>query len=101
MVHLKTLPALQELDLLITHVTDAGLAQLGQLRSLQRLYLGDWVSYPDDPDERIITDAGLKHLYSLSNLRLVYLKHTLVTREGIAHLQKALPTTEITSPETP
>jgi hypothetical protein len=44
-----------------------------------------------------ITDAGLKHLKGLKNLRWVFLKDTRVTAKGIADLKRALPCVEISS----
>jgi hypothetical protein len=42
-----------------------------------------------------ITDAGLKELAALKNLRLLTLQYTEVTDAGVAELQKALPNCKI------
>jgi hypothetical protein len=49
----------------------------------------------------LVTDAGVKHLTGLTNLRRIVLRSVLynkrVTRKGIGELQRALPDLRITS----
>lgn len=54
-------------------VTDAGLKQLGRLKSLQILYL----------NRSNISDAGLKHLIGLTKLRKLYLGEAKVSDVGL------------------
>ncbi|HEV7222461.1 MAG TPA: leucine-rich repeat domain-containing protein [Pirellulales bacterium] len=68
--------------------TDAGLAHLQGLTSLQRLYL----------DNTQVTDAGLTHLHGLTSLQGLYLDNTQVTDAGLAALRKALPHCQIFGP---
>lgn len=42
-------------------------------------------------DETQISDAGLKHLSGLTQVRVINLRQTQVTLEGVARLQKQLP----------
>ena len=44
-----------------------------------------------------ITDAGLKEVAKLAQLKEIYLRGTKVTKSGVAQLQKALPKCEIDS----
>jgi hypothetical protein len=79
LVRLKTLP-LEQLALSRTWVTDAGLAEVGQMTRLQSLNLS----------EIAVTDAGLHHLSGLTILQWLYLDNTAVTDAGLEHL-KGLP----------
>jgi hypothetical protein len=65
--------------------TDDDLVDLEPLAELE------WLDLSGCP----ITDAGLKHLKGLKNLRTVILSHTGVTREGMKDLQRALPDVSI------
>ena len=58
-------------------ITDAGLARLGNLRSLKGI----------DLSGTEVTDDGLKNLSQMPNLIWVYLDGTKVTGSGIAHLK--------------
>jgi hypothetical protein len=60
------------LDLDFTEVTDAGLKELGSLKSLSFL----------DLMGTKVTDAGLKHLTGLKNLASLDLRETKVTESG-------------------
>lgn len=73
----------------IVIITDAGLEQLGQLRTL--VYL----SLPDHPG---ITDAGLPHLAQLKRLKFLNLRGTSVTPAGVAKLRQQLPHATIEGP---
>ena len=88
LAHLQGLTSLQELDLNHTQVTDAGLAHLQKLTSLQWLYLRNTQ----------VTDAGLGHLQKLTSLQELELYETRVTDAGVAKLRQALPTCKIWGP---
>jgi mono/diheme cytochrome c family protein len=60
-----------------TQVTDAGLAQIKDLKNLRRLHL----------EKTGITDAGLVHLKGLTELRYLNLYGTKVTDAGLEHLK--------------
>ena len=64
---------------------DDDLVHLERLPVLEHLYL----------DGSPITDAGLKHLYTLKALKWVSLGNTQVTQRGLDDLQKALPNATI------
>jgi len=42
-----------------------------------------------------VTDAGLKHLHGLTQLKVLYFGGTKVTEAGIQELQEALPKANI------
>jgi hypothetical protein len=44
-----------------------------------------------------VTDAGLKNFYGIESLKVLHLWNTPVTPEGLAELQRALPTLQIDS----
>ena len=54
---------------------------MGNLKNLDDLFLNN----------TSVTDAGLVHLSTLSQLKLLDLRDTAVTAGGVAELQKALP----------
>ena len=58
-------------------MTDAGLAHVGRLKGVKRLYLS----------HTRIGDAGLAHLSSLASLEALILDFTQVTGSGLAHLK--------------
>jgi hypothetical protein len=64
-----------------TKVTDAWLATLEDLPTLERL----------DLDNTTVSDAGLKHLARMKALRRLCLVHTRVTETGVKMIKKALP----------
>jgi len=70
-------------------LTDAGLEQLGHLRSLE------YLSLPDHPG---ITDAGLPRLVPLKRLKFLNLRGTSVTPAGVAKLRQQLPHATIEGP---
>jgi hypothetical protein len=61
--------------------TDAAMAELSGVASLQSLVLRD----------APLTDAGLATLKGLENLQSLTLTRTQVTNEGLADLRRALP----------
>ena len=79
LVHLERLASLRELR--VDTIGDGGLARIGSLRGLQRLYLFG-------PK---VTDNGLAHLRGLPSLELLWLSNTRVTRVGMFNLRMALP----------
>lgn len=79
------LPKLAKLYLVDTQVTDAGLAHLKEIKTLQVLSL---VGTP-------VTDAGLEHLKEAKGLKELYLYGTKVTDEGVKKLKEALPELKI------
>ena len=72
---LQSLTKLKELRLWM-HVSDAGLARLAGLTTLERLNL----------DKTHVTDAGLAHLKSLVNLVSLRLNSNTITDAGLEHL---------------
>jgi len=74
------------LDLSYTHVTDAELARLAGLTSLEDLDLCDCTD---------VTDAGLAHIAWLKSLRKLDQSGTRATRAGVAALKEKLPGCEV------
>jgi len=88
LVHLdKGLQNLHWLNLKWTKITDKGLARLSGLTSLSELYL-----------PRQITDAGLKHLKSLTKLSKLNLKYSKITNAGVLHLHGLTQLTQLKLP---
>ena len=85
---LAQLKSLQALNLNLTEVTDAGLKELARLKSLQALDLSDTQ----------VTDAGLKELARLKSLQALGLSDTQVTDAGLKVLTglKSLQTLDLT-----
>ena len=75
--HLRTLGQLRSLNLSGTAITDAGLASLENLTSLQVLQLSS----------TRVSDAGVPHLRGLTQLRELSFYHTHVTDDGLASLK--------------
>lgn len=86
--HLKELNSLQQLDLSATKIADAGLESLKELENLQQLDLSVNTN---------ITDAGLKHLKGLKNLQRLVLYETRTTKMGREKLQQEITGLEIVS----
>src|SRR5437868_6633691 len=82
---LKEVKSLQTLYLSVTAVTDAGLKELKELKNLQTLYLNGTK----------VTDRGLKELKDLKNLRTLEVAFTAVTDAGVKELKAALPKIDI------
>jgi hypothetical protein len=78
---LSALSSVQELYLTGTPITDAGLVRLKGLAQLRKLTLGFTK----------VTDAGLVHLKGLTRLRVLGLQGTRTTNNGINTLQSQLP----------
>lgn len=83
---LAGISSLEEIYLGRTQITDAGLRHLAGLTGLEHLWLHDTQ----------VSDAGLVQLTELTKLRRLYLHNTLVTPQGVRELQKALPNCRIT-----
>ena len=66
---------------LLVPLGDEELIFVRNLPMLEELYLADTQ----------VSDHGVKHLVTLSNLRLLVLIDTQVTDEGVESLQEALP----------
>jgi hypothetical protein len=78
LVHLQSLPHLQELWLDGTQVAGPGLKHLNGLTKLTSLALAG----------SMVTDAGLEHVPGLAQLEWLDLSNTQVTDAGLAHLQR-------------
>ena len=78
-------PALVDLQLFDTAITDEALAHIGTLSHLQQLTL----------DNTAVTDAGIEKLKNLSQLKKLGLSGTRVTPAGVTKLQDALPKCKI------
>lgn len=76
MPHLRELPHLKHLNLVVAQVTDDGLKHLKELPALEKLELSDG-----------ITDAGLAHLSGLPALASLDLFGTQMTDAGLQHLR--------------
>lgn len=83
---LAGMSSLEEIYLDHTQVTDVGLRHLARIPGLEHLWLND----------TRVSDAGLVQLTELTKLRRLYLHNTLVTPQGVRELQKALPNCRIT-----
>ncbi|MCH7725407.1 MAG: hypothetical protein IH991_02835 [Planctomycetes bacterium] len=77
MVNLKAFPALRQLDLTFTQVTDRGLIQLKDLIQLRSLTL---------PGGNEVTDSGLVHITALTHLEELDLSSAWITDDGLRHL---------------
>jgi internalin A len=75
---LREFKSLRTLDLAYTQVTDAGLKELKELKSLQSLSL----------ENTQVTDAGLKELKELKNLQLLDIQRTQITDTGLKELKE-------------
>jgi eukaryotic-like serine/threonine-protein kinase len=78
-VCLKDLPALKVLELSAVPVTDAGLAQLAQVTTLERLKL-------QGPHQNL-TGAGLVHLQKLPKLNLLMLENMPLAVDALANVR--------------
>ena len=81
LANLKPLSTLQWLTLDSNQVSDAGLANLTGLTELRWLYVSG----------RQFTDSGLKHLNGLSQLKKLVLDQTMISDAGADALLKRLP----------
>ena len=109
MKHLGKL-TLMRIDLSETAVTDLGMSDVAKIAGLQRLHLRgtkitekglEVIGKMEDLQElglyqvAGITDAGLKHLHNLKQLKALFLGESAYTPEGLAELRKALPRCDI------
>jgi hypothetical protein len=88
LAYLHGMASLQELNLGYTKVTDVGLSHLQRLTGLQELDL-----YGTQ-----VTDAGLSDLHAITGLRRLSLNFTLVTDAGLAQLRQRLPKCQVFGP---
>ncbi len=86
--HLSGTENLESLSFIETPLTDQGLAHLPVLPALKHLsFLGC----------KNLSDSGLKHLETFSQLTTLNLTGTGVSDEGLARIQKALPSCMVTA----
>ncbi|MCG8652915.1 MAG: hypothetical protein MI861_23950, partial [Pirellulales bacterium] len=64
-----------------TRLSDRAMGDLSYCKDLQQLYL----------ERTAVTDAGLKHLYGMSQLRYINLKRSPVSAQAVKQLSDALP----------
>ena len=109
LVHLPKLNQLIWLNLRGTKITDGGLQQVGQCKTLSRIHLEKTgvtdvgLAHLKDLPALVylnlygtqVSDAGLEHLKGLSSLKKLYVWQTQVTPEGAAKLKEALPELEV------
>ncbi|HEY7427852.1 MAG TPA: hypothetical protein VH682_26710 [Gemmataceae bacterium] len=81
--HLKSLTKLEFLGVYgetgrLNDITDAGLAQIKEFKSLENLNAG-WIK---------ITDAGLVHVKELPKLKYLDLRYNAITDAGLEHLKE-------------
>ena len=84
--HLQHVPSLKHLVLASGRIGDEGLVYVGMLKELEEL---------DIQNQPLITDDGIDRLAALKGLRRLTISDTLVTDQGVAKLQVALPMCEI------
>jgi hypothetical protein len=85
MKHIHGLKDLGGIDLSYSDVTDAGLAQLKDMNSLQEMYL----------DNTRITDKAMAHLPELPHLRLLSMVETKIGDDGLRQLAGAASLEEL------
>jgi Leucine-rich repeat (LRR) protein len=83
LAHLKDMTWMKELELYDTQIGDNGLAYLKGLTSLEKLILG---SIDRESGISPITDAGLAHLNTLTELKNLGLYQTRITDKVLKHL---------------
>jgi len=76
-------------DASLSAITDQGLVHLSDLKALEYLRL--------DPCPRV-TDAGLKHLEGMLELKELTLAQSRITLEGVARLKEKIPKVVATAP---
>ena len=79
LVHLKGLPALVDLDLYKSQITDDGLAILESLPQLKALGLQRC---------NLLTNDGMKHLEHVPDLERLRLLYTCISNDGMDHFAK-------------
>lgn len=93
--HLKAMPHLEALDLQDTLVDDKGAAFLGELRGLKHLNLSRVPYGERRGDVGLITDAGMKHLAGLTQIRILNLSETGISDGGLRHLKGMMDLEEL------
>lgn len=74
----------------VSSITDAGMAHLGKLKSLENLWMIN--------DCSSITDAGLKHFEGVTSLKHLRLDKSKVTNAGVGRLKEKIPGVVVTVP---
>ena len=93
--NLSNLTSLKNLGIVIqppqvSLITDAGMAHLGKLKSLENLWMIN--------DCSSITDAGLKHFEGVTSLKHLRLDKSKVTNAGVGRLKEKIPGIVVTVP---
>ncbi len=78
-----------EIPAQVPQITDKGLESIAKTK-ISRLFIA----------RAAITDAGLKHLETMTTLRSLTLRDTDVTTEAMESLEKALPALRVMAPST-
>jgi hypothetical protein len=100
MAGIATLPAVDEMEIVATKLTDAGLASIARLRNLKVLHLEGTAMMTDEglrllatlPQLRHLrlsgpfTDKGLAYLAAAPSLKVMWLETPWATEEGLSHL---------------
>jgi Leucine Rich repeat len=81
---ISKLSGLKQLLLTDTQTTDEGLRYIGKMTDLEEL----WIWSPTS-----ITDAGVTHLTSLNNLKIIHINHSHITNKSLVFLS-SLPKIE-------
>lgn len=103
MAGIATLRTVNEMEIVATKLTDAGLASIAKLRSLEVLHLDGNAKMTDDglkalatlPKLRHLrltgpfTDRGVQYLASLPSLQVLWLESPKVTEESLRHLAQS------------
>jgi hypothetical protein len=66
-------------------ITDVGLKEIGKLKNLTDLHIGNTK----------VTDDGLKEIYELRNLTSLRIKMTRISDAGVKELKRSLPNLKI------
>lgn len=100
MAGIATLQTVNEMEIVATKLTDAGLASIAELRNLEVLHLDGNAKMTDDglkalatlPKLRHLrltgpfTDRGIQYLASLPSLKVLWLESPNVSEESLRHL---------------
>jgi hypothetical protein len=102
MAGIATLQTVNEMEIVATKLTDAGLASIAKMRNLQVLHLDGTPMMTDEglkvlatlPKLRhlrlsgLFTDKGLAHLAAAPSLKVMWLETPRATEEGLHHLAR-------------
>lgn len=112
MAGIATLQTVDEMEIVATRLTDAGLASLAKLRNLQVLYLEGTPMMTDEglralatlPKLRHLrlsgpfTDQGLAYLATAPSIKAMWLETLQATEEGLRHLSQIPSLERLTVP---